>query len=154
MPTDSADLTLLTLTMANTAVLLIDPYNDFLHEKGKAYPSLAESLKDTNTIAHLKELVKTARAAEIPIFYCLHQQITQYTYQNWQRLNKSQTRLLSGKIFEEGTFGAEIYEGLEPDMESGDVLVLSVLFISSRKALRAPSYRKRLCVGVLFARHD
>jgi len=59
----------------NTAIILIDPYNDFLHPNGKLTARLAESIKDTDTITHLLNLVATARENHIPIFYGLHQQI-------------------------------------------------------------------------------
>jgi hypothetical protein len=48
--------------MANdTAVLLIDPYNDFLHQEGKINPMVADSITHTGTIEHLKEVVAAAR---------------------------------------------------------------------------------------------
>jgi len=120
--------------MANkndTALLLIDPYNDFLHaEKGKLYPRLAESLRDSDTITHLFEAVQAARSAEtpIPIFYCLHQQTNagphaNITFKGWGYLSASQTGIRDKMVFEEGSFGAKIYEGLEPDYEGGDVVV-------------------------------
>ncbi|KAI8634973.1 Isochorismatase-like protein [Xylariaceae sp. FL1651] len=109
--------------MSNTAVLLIDPYNDFLHEEGKLYGRLAESIKDSDTITHLFEVVNAARSAGIPIFYCMHQQTDQYTYRGWKYLNNSQKGLGSNKVFEEGSFGAQFYKGLQPDFDAGDVVV-------------------------------
>ncbi|TGJ82919.1 hypothetical protein E0Z10_g5869 [Xylaria hypoxylon] len=109
--------------MSNTAVLLVDPYNDFLHEEGKLYNRLAESIKDSGTITHLFEVVKAARAAKIPIFYCMHQQTNTHTFKGWSYLNASQKGLGSKMVFEEGSFGAQFYRDLEPDFEAGDVLV-------------------------------
>lgn len=107
----------------NTAVILIDPYNDFLHPKGKVNPVLADSMKATGTIEHLQQLIKTARANKIPIFYCLHQQTDAYFTKSWQMMNPSLTRLRDGLVFEKGTWGAEIYEGMEPDFDNGDVII-------------------------------
>lgn len=113
-----------TTTMSsNTALLLIDPYNDFLHTQGKLYHILAESIKDTDTITHLHEAVRTARKNGIPIVYCMHQQTNGNTYYGWQNLNKSQTGLKANRVFEEGSFGAQFFEGLEPDVSNGDVVV-------------------------------
>jgi len=106
-----------------TALLLIDPYNDFLHPKGKANPALAESLHHTQTIPHLLSLVKTVRNAQIPIFYCLHQQSHPDQYKDWQFMTKSQQGLEKRKVFEEGSWGAQIFEGLEPDPKNSDVMV-------------------------------
>ncbi|KAK7430432.1 hypothetical protein QQZ08_002951 [Neonectria magnoliae] len=56
-----------------TAVVLIDPYNDFLHPEGKLYPAIGESLAATDTVSHLKKLVTAAREFHIPIYYGPHQ---------------------------------------------------------------------------------
>ncbi|KAI1426028.1 Isochorismatase-like protein [Xylaria sp. FL1777] len=109
--------------MSDTAVLLVDPYNDFLHEQGKLYRRLAESITDSDTIAHLFEVVKAARTAGIPIFYCMHQQTNAHTFAGWAYLNASQKSIASTMAFEEGSFGARFFEGLEPDFDAGDVVV-------------------------------
>jgi nicotinamidase-related amidase len=109
--------------IGTTAVVLIDPYNDFLHPDGKLYPSVSESLEVTNSIEHLKELVKAARDTSIPIYYGLHQQFKDGNYAGWQHMNEPQTRTRNGKVFEEGSFGSQIYEGLEPQLSNGDVTV-------------------------------
>lgn len=105
------------------AVLLIDPYNDFLHPEGKLTPLLADSLQDTDTITHLKTLVATARAHKIPIYYGLHQQVRPGYLAGWKHPTSSQQRLLAAAAFQEDSWGAEIYKGLEPDVENGDVIV-------------------------------
>lgn len=38
-------------------------------------------------------------------------------------MNKSLRGLEAKKVFEEGSFGAKFYEGLEPDFEKGDVVI-------------------------------
>jgi nicotinamidase-related amidase len=106
-----------------TALLLIDPYNDFLHPKGKVNEALAESIHHTQTIPHLLSLVKTVRKPQIPIFYCQHQQFHPGQYKDWQFMTASQQRLDARKVFEEGSWGAEIFEGLEPDPKNGEVVV-------------------------------
>jgi len=110
-------------TFANTAVVLIDPYNDFLHPKGKLNGMIAESIKETNTIIHLKEVVAAARANQIPIYYGLHQQQKPGFIAGWKHATEMQKSQNEHKAFEEGSWGVEIYEGLEPDLENGDVVV-------------------------------
>ncbi|KIX97152.1 uncharacterized protein Z520_07266 [Fonsecaea multimorphosa CBS 102226] len=118
--------------MANqTAVILIDPYNDFLHPKGKLTPRVAESMAATGTIEHLKEVVATARKNKIPIYYCLHCQTDKYSFQGWQMMNWSLEGLKENLVFEKGSWGAEIYEGLKPNPENGDVVVSQHLNSSS-----------------------
>jgi nicotinamidase-related amidase len=108
----------------NTAVMIIDPYNDFLHPKGKLNGLLADSLAATNTIVHLKEMVTAARAHKLPIYYGLHQQAKPGFLAGWNHASAQQKSQGKNLAFEEGTWGVEIFEGLEPDVVgNGDVVV-------------------------------
>lgn len=107
----------------NTAVIIIDPYNDFLHPEGKLNGLLAASLKETDTITHLKEMVAAARANKIPIYYGLHQQAKPGFLAGWNHATPVQKSQKEHVAFEEGSWGVEMYEGLEPSLENGDVVV-------------------------------
>jgi nicotinamidase-related amidase len=107
----------------NTAVLLIDPYNDYIHPDGKVYELCKDSLEATETITHMKALVKAARANGIPIFYCLHQPWKTGNFDAWNRMTPFHRMLKEKLVCEAGTWGAQIYEGLEPDLTNGDIVV-------------------------------
>lgn len=107
--------------ITDTAIVLIDPYNDFLHEDGKLYAMVADSLKKTNTIANMHLLIQTARASEIPIFYGLHQQWKEDIFKKWQMMSHSQKGLDKNHVFEEGAWGSEFFEGMQPG--KGDAVV-------------------------------
>jgi nicotinamidase-related amidase len=107
----------------DTAILLIDPYNDFIHKDGKLNYRLTESLEATDTVSHLYQLIKAARSREIPIFYCMHQQTTPHIYGDWQFMTVSQERIKEKMAFEEGSWGADYFKGMEPDFSKGDVVV-------------------------------
>lgn len=111
------------MSTSNTAIVIIDPYNDFLHPKGKVNTLIAESLAHKNTIANLQTLVKAARAHNIPIFYGLHQQHKAGFLVGWKHATKMQLSQKESTAFAEGSWGVEIYEGLEPSVETGDVVV-------------------------------
>ncbi|KAK5160870.1 hypothetical protein LTR04_004423 [Oleoguttula sp. CCFEE 6159] len=106
---------------SHTALIFIDPYNDFIHPAGKLYSALVESLKDTDTITHMHEVLAAARAARIPVYYGLHQQYKPGNYDGWQQMTANHVALKEGKVFEEGSWGARIFEGMEPVRENGDV---------------------------------
>lgn len=106
-----------------TAFLLIDPLNDFLHPEGKLYPILKDSIQATDTVNNLQKFVKAARDSHIPIFYCQHQLYDEHTYHDWQHKTKSHLRIQGLAAFAAGSFGAEIYKGLEPDRSNGDAIV-------------------------------
>ncbi|CEJ59600.1 hypothetical protein PMG11_08218 [Penicillium brasilianum] len=107
---------------SRTAVLLIDPLNDFLHPDGKLYPTIKASLEATNSFEHMKELVAGARAAHIPIFYGLHQITKDGTYSGWNHMNASLIKIKQNAAFSED-FGGQILKELEPQPSNGDVVV-------------------------------
>jgi len=108
---------------ANTAVILIDPYNDFLHPEGKFAHVLQSNLIAGDTVSRLKELVAGARGANIPIYYGLHQQYEEGHYDGWKHMGLTHPDLKANKMFEKGSWGAGFYEGLEPQLSNGDVVV-------------------------------
>lgn len=108
---------------SNTAIVLIDPYNDFLHPDGKLYGLLADSLKEKNTIEHIRELLAFARSSRIPVYYGLHQQWKVGNYAEWKHMAKIHKSQHESHVFEEGSWGAQIFEGLEPKLSNGDVVV-------------------------------
>ncbi|KAF5859638.1 hypothetical protein ETB97_002549 [Aspergillus alliaceus] len=107
---------------ARTAVILVDPLNDFLHPDGKIYPLIKASLESSNSLEHIKELVAGAREARIPIFYGLHQITKDGTYSGWNHMNASQIRIKQDTVFSE-EFGGQILKELEPQPSNGDVVV-------------------------------
>ncbi|RFU81508.1 hypothetical protein TARUN_667 [Trichoderma arundinaceum] len=106
-----------------TAVLLIDPLNDFLHPEGKIYPRLKDSLDATDTVNNLQKLVKIARSKKIPVLYCQHQLYEEGQFEDWKHMSQSQLNIQQSKAFSVGSFGAKIHEGLEPDRSNGDAIV-------------------------------
>jgi len=102
----------------NLAIILIDPYNEFLHPKGKLYDSVASTLKSLDTITHMKTLVAFARKHKIPIYYGLHQQFKEgRNFRGWNHMTKQHVQTEQGHVFEEGSFGVEFFDGLEPGVE-------------------------------------
>lgn len=106
-----------------TAIILIDPYNDFLHPKGKLTGLLAASLAENDTIVHLKQMVAAAREHKIPIYYGLHQQVKPGFLAGWTHPTEAQLSQKENVAFEEGSWGVEMYEGLAPELANGDVIV-------------------------------
>ncbi|KAL7917924.1 Isochorismatase-like protein [Trichoderma austrokoningii] len=105
-----------------TALLVIDPLNDFMHPKGKLYPQLHESIEATNTVPNLKKLVDAARLLEVPVFYGLHQPYNERSYEGWNHMKPSHHTIQEYQIFAEGSWGAEIHEGFAPVPSNGDVV--------------------------------
>lgn len=105
----------------NTAVVLVDPLNDPLYVDGKGNKILQRSLEANSTIENLKYLVHGARSSGIPIYYALHQEYRDSNFHAWKYMSKSLKSVQAMRLFEKGSQGAQIYEGLEP--QHGDVVV-------------------------------
>jgi nicotinamidase-related amidase len=57
---------------ARTAIVVTDPQNDFLHESGVAWGAVGESVKANHTRENLERLMKSAKAAGVPLFVSPH----------------------------------------------------------------------------------
>ena len=58
----------------NTAILIVDPFNDFLSDGGKLWSTTKETVKGVNLIENLKNLLSAARSLDIKIVYVQHHQ--------------------------------------------------------------------------------
>ena len=55
-----------------TAVLVIDPYNDFISEGGNFWPRLKAVAEANNCVPNMLQVLNAARAAKLRVFYPLH----------------------------------------------------------------------------------
>ena len=54
------------------ALVVIDPQNDFLHEKGVAWGVVGQSVVEHNVVQHLEDLFQAAKGANLPVFISPH----------------------------------------------------------------------------------
>lgn len=52
-----------------TALLIIDPYNDFISEGGKVWNRLKSVAEANQCVPHMLQVLEAARKAELCIFY-------------------------------------------------------------------------------------
>ena len=98
----------------STAVLIIDPQNDFLSEGGAVWDLVGKGVRETKVVEHLIEITKTAKEAGMPVFYSLHY-YTDDEYENWTHLNPIDKLMFDRKMFRVGTWGADFHPSLKPD---------------------------------------
>jgi nicotinamidase-related amidase len=55
-----------------TALLVIDPYNDFISEGGKVWDRLKGVAEANRCIPHMLQVLNAARKADNRVFYALH----------------------------------------------------------------------------------
>src|SRR4030095_15580662 len=55
-----------------TALLVIDPYNDFISEGGKLWDRVKTIAEANNCVPHMLQVLNAAREAGLRVFYALH----------------------------------------------------------------------------------
>lgn len=97
-----------------TALLLIDPYNDFISPGGKVWDRLKTVAEANNCIPNMLQVLNAVRKAELHVFYALHHRYRQGDYQTWKYIAPIQKAAWSHKTFEYGTWGGEIRPEFSP----------------------------------------
>lgn len=105
----------------HTALLVVDPYNDFMSEGGKLYNAIKETADASGMFNNLRKILPKARAAGIPVFIVPHHRSHSHDFDNWQHINMFQQAGLPTKAFEVGTWGGEFNPEFGP--KEGDVIV-------------------------------
>jgi ureidoacrylate peracid hydrolase len=105
-----------------TALLVIDPYNDFISEGGKLWDRLRGVAEANGCVPNMLQVLNTARKAELRIFYALHHRYRPGDYETWKYIAPIQKAAWSHKTFENGTWGGEIRREFAP--QPGDIVAL------------------------------
>ena len=111
----------LTYPRDRTAYLLIDPYNDFLSEGGKAWPRVAEVATEVGLLDNLRALDAAVRAAGVPVFIVPHHRWEPGDYEDWDHPNPRQRVVMQSHLFARGEWGGEFHPDFAP--RPGDVVV-------------------------------
>ena len=104
----------------STALLVIDPYNDFISDGGKLWPRIRAVAEANQCVQHMLEVLHAARKAGLRVFYALHRRYRPGDYASWKYIAPIQKSAWSSKVFEYGTWGGDIRREFEP--QPGDVL--------------------------------
>jgi ureidoacrylate peracid hydrolase len=105
-----------------TALLVIDPYNDFISEGGKLWDRLKGIAEANHCVPNMLQVLKAARKAELRVFYALHHRYRPGDYETWKYIAPIQKAAWSRKAFEFGTWGGEIRHEFEP--QPGEIVAL------------------------------
>ncbi len=97
-----------------TALLVIDPYNDFISEGGKLWDRLKGVAEANHCVPNMLQVLNAARKAELRVFYGLHHRYRPGDYETWKYIAPIQKAAWSRKAFEYGTWGSEIRHEFEP----------------------------------------
>jgi ureidoacrylate peracid hydrolase len=97
-----------------TALLVIDPYNDFISEGGKIWDRVKAVSEANQCVPHMLQVLTAARNAGLRVFYALHHRYRPGDYETWKYIAPIQKAAWSRKSFEYGTWGGEIRSEFVP----------------------------------------
>jgi len=103
-----------------TALLVIDPYNDFISEGGKLWGLIRPVAEANDCVSHMLQVLNAARNAKLRVFYAMHHRYRPGDYETWKYIAPVQKAAWGRKSFEYGTWGGEIRGEFEP--EPGEIV--------------------------------
>jgi nicotinamidase-related amidase len=107
-------MTAITYERQLTALLVIDPYNDFISEGGKIWPRIKAVAEANDCIPHMLQVLQAAREAKLRVFYAMHHRYRRGDYETWKYIAPIQRAAWRNKSFEYGTWGGEIRAEFAP----------------------------------------
>ena len=110
----------MTYDAKTTAVLLVDPYNDFLSEGGKTWPRLKAVAEEVNLLDHLRTVIAEARAANLQIVFVPHHRWEPGDYVHWRHATPYQRAGAQRQIFARGSWGGTFHHDFQP--QEGDIV--------------------------------
>lgn len=97
-----------------TALIVIDPYNDFVSEGGKVWGRLKGVAEANNCVPHMVEVLNAARKGGLRVFYALHHRYRPGDYETWKYVAPIERAAWQRRTFEVGTWGGELRSELAP----------------------------------------
>jgi nicotinamidase-related amidase len=97
-----------------TALLLVDPYNDFLSDGGKIWPRVKEVAEEVDLLNNLRAVVAAMRGAGIQVFIVPHRRWEPGDYESWDHPNPYQVESGRRQVFARGSWGGEWHPDFAP----------------------------------------
>ncbi len=111
-----------TYDATKTALLLIDPYNDFLSEGGKLWPMLKGIAEEVGLLENLRNINRAARGAGVQVIFVPHVKWEPGKYECLRHPNPSHHLIMELHPFTKGEWGSEWHRDFVP--QDGDLIAL------------------------------
>ena len=106
-----------------TALLVIDPVNDFLSEGGAAWDLTRNTVRSHHVVENLRRVIEGARARGVPVLFApMAYTREDYAEHELHRRNGIHRIQFERKMFLAGSWGADFHPDLQP--AEGDVVLL------------------------------
>lgn len=97
-----------------SALLFVDPYNDFLSEGGKLWPLVADVAASVDLHDNLRAIVVAAREASVAIFIVPHHRSEPKDFAGWDHPTPYQKESAKVQAFAKDTWGGEFRAEFAP----------------------------------------
>lgn len=104
----------MTYEAAMTALLVVDPYNDFISEDGKLWKFVKETAEGVRCVPNMIKVLKASRAAGLRVFIAPHRRWREGDYKTWKHLAPIQLGGARRQVFADGTWGGEFHPAFKP----------------------------------------
>jgi nicotinamidase-related amidase len=103
-----------------TALLVVDPYNDFLSEGGKIWPRVKEIAEEVGLLDNLRALNKAFRLAGMQVATVPHRRWRKGDYECWCHPNPTQRAIMQRHSFAFNEWGGDWHPDFVP--QEGDIV--------------------------------
>jgi nicotinamidase-related amidase len=98
---------------ARTAVLLVDPYNDFLSEGGKIWPRLKRVADEVGLLDHMRAVIAGARQSGVRVVFVPHRRWQPGDYEDWLCPSPNQRIAMVEHDFAQDSWGGRFHPDLQ-----------------------------------------
>lgn len=105
----------------HTALLLVDPYNDFLSEGGKLWPLVEGVAREVGLLDNLRTITTVARSAGMRVFIVPHRRWEPGDYESWAHPSPDQIAVGRKQVFAKGTWGGDWHPDFAP--QADDIVI-------------------------------
>lgn len=110
----------MTYDAKKTALLIVDPYNDFLSEGGKTWPRIKEIAEEVGLLDNLRALNKAFRGAKMEVATVPHRRWQKGDYECFCHPTPTQRLIMQRHSFAKGEWGGEWHPDFVP--QEGDIV--------------------------------
>lgn len=104
-----------------TALLFVDPYNDFLSDGGKLWPLVSDVAASVRLHDNLRAIVVAARDAGVAIFIVPHHRSEPGDFEGWSHATPYQKQTAETQAFAKDSWGGDWHPDFAP--RPGDIVV-------------------------------
>ena len=112
----------ITYEAKSSALLFVDPYNDFLSDGGKVWPFIKDVAGEVGLLDNLRIINRAVRSAGVQVMYVPHRRWQPGDYECWCHPSPSQRKIMEGHHFAKGEWGGDWHPEFAP--QPGDVVAL------------------------------